>query len=178
MEASRGTHADEYSLRPLPPMSCLHSEQQLTLAILTDALRPTGRSDPDSYGVSALPCIPVDMKPCVLPPRVESRFLPVLRIFCTQAPLAFNTKCSGGSSQFQTPRLGNLTWDWELSLLCESLCDIIIFHSVGYPHIGYDIIYIVKSSFLTFHCGFFFVFGCRISFFVASTLFCWLLFSS
>ena len=36
-----------------------------------DPPRPTGRSDQDRYGASALPWDPVHMKPCVHPPRVE-----------------------------------------------------------------------------------------------------------
>ena len=34
--------------------------------------RPTSRSGPRSYGVIALPLVPVHMKPCLFPPRVES----------------------------------------------------------------------------------------------------------
>ena len=45
-------------------------------------------------------------------------FLPVPRSSCTQAPVVFNARCSGGSfSQCQIPRHGDLTWGSELSLL-------------------------------------------------------------
>ena len=48
--------------------------------------------------------------------------------------LAFKTKCSGGFfSQCQAPRLGNLMWNSEPSLLWEKLCDITIFQFVGHP---------------------------------------------
>ena len=47
-------------------------------------------------------------------------------------PLAFKDKYSGGfSSQHHVPRLGSLTWGSKLSLLWESLCDVIIFQFVG-----------------------------------------------
>ena len=86
---------------------CPHSEPQAALASSGYPPRLTGRSGPGSYGVTALPWVPVHMKPCVHPPRVESVFPPVLWSSCTQAPLAFKAKCSGGSSsQCQTPRLG------------------------------------------------------------------------
>ena len=50
-------------------------------------------------------------------PRVESLFPP-----CTQALLAFKSKCSEGSlSQCQTLKLGNLTWSSGLSLVGETL---------------------------------------------------------
>ena len=83
-------------LGPLPPMSCRHSEPQLPPAFPGDPPRPSGMSDPDFYGVPALPLDPVHMKPCVCPPRVESLFLPVLWSICAQALLAFNAKCSRG----------------------------------------------------------------------------------
>ena len=117
-----------------------HSEPQLTPTSPGDALRPTGKSGPGSYGVTALVWVPVYMKPCVRPPRVESLFLPFLWIPCTQAPLASKAKCSeGSSSQCQTPRLGSLIWGSELSLLWENLCDVIIFQFVGHPLGGYGI---------------------------------------
>ena len=43
----------------------------------------------------------------VRPPAVESLFLPVLSSSCTQVPLAFKARCSGGSSSLcQTPSWG------------------------------------------------------------------------
>ena len=119
---------------------CLHSEPQLTPTSPGDPPRPTGGSGPGSYGVTALPWVPVHMKPCVHPPRVESLFPPILWSSCTQALLAFKAKCSGGSSFWcQMPSLGSLTWGLELSLLRENLCNIIIFHFVGRPPNGYGI---------------------------------------
>lgn len=113
-------------------MLCPHKEPQLPPAFLGFPPRPTGRSDPGSPGVPALPWDPVHMESHLCPPRVESLFPPVLWSSCTHIPtLAFNAKCSGGSfSQCQAPRLGNLMCSSELSLLWESLYDIVIFQSV------------------------------------------------
>ena len=91
-------------------------------------------------------------------------------IYCLFRPLlAFKAKCSGGSFQCQTLRLGSLPWDLELSLLWESLCDTIIFPVCGLPTqwLGFD--YIMKAfphpnPWLS-HCSFFFVFGCKVCFF-------------
>ena len=117
---------------------CSHSEPQLTPASPGDPPRPAGRSCPGSCGVTALPWVPVHMKPCVHTPRVESLFPLVLCSSCTQALLAFKAKCSGSSSsQCQTSRLGSLTWGSEVSLLWENLCDTIIFQFVGHPPGGY-----------------------------------------
>ena len=48
MAASRGADTDDYSLGPLPPVSCPHSEPQLTPAFPGDPPRLTNRSDPNS----------------------------------------------------------------------------------------------------------------------------------
>ena len=96
--------------------------------------RTAVRSDPDSYGEFALPWDPVHMKVYVCLFGIMSPFPPVLWWSCTQAPLAFNARCSGGSfSQFQIPRCGNLMWGSELSLLWVSLCEPVSFQSVGLP---------------------------------------------
>ena len=65
---------------------------------------------------------------------------PSLWNFCPQAPLAFKAKCSGGLSfRCQISSMGSLTWDSEVSLLWDNLCDIIIFHFVGPPPDRYAI---------------------------------------
>ena len=116
--AFKGVLADDYPLGPLPPMSFPHSEPQLPPTFPGDPARPEGRSDLDSYGVLAFPWDSVHVKPCVHPPRVEFLFPPVLWSSCALVLLAFSAKCSrGSSSQCQTPRLGNLMWELELSLL-------------------------------------------------------------
>ena len=105
------------------------------------------------------------MRPCVHPPRVEFLFSPVLWSSCNQAPLAFKTKCSGGSSSWcQTPRLGSLTWGSELSLLWENFCDIINFQFVVTHLVGIGFDCITNVPFLPSRCGFSFVFGCKIFF--------------
>ena len=80
--------------------------------------RTAVRFDPDSYGDFALPWDPVHVKVCVCLLRMGSPFPPVLWSSCTQAPLAFNARCSGGSfSQCQISKCGGLMWGSELSLL-------------------------------------------------------------
>ena len=59
-----------------------------------DPPRTAVRSDPDSYGVSTLPWDPVHLKACVHLSRMGSPFPPVSWSSCTQAPLAFDAKCS------------------------------------------------------------------------------------
>ena len=113
---------------------------QLTSASQGHPAIPAGRSSSGSYGVTLLPCMPVHVKHFMHSPRVESLFAPVMWSSCTQAPLAFKTKCSwGSSSQCQTPRLGGLTWGSELLFLWENLWDIIIFQLVGHPLRRYGI---------------------------------------
>ena len=80
--------------------------------------RTAVRFDPDSHGDFALPWDPVHVNVCVRLLRMGSPFLPVPWSSCTQAPLAFNARCSRGSfSQCQIPRRGGFTWGSELSLL-------------------------------------------------------------
>ena len=166
ISAFKGAHADDYSLRPLPPGSCPCNESLLALAFPDEPPRPSCESVSVSYGVPALPWNPAHMKLYVYLLRVESVFPPVLWSTCAQALLAFSAKFSGGSySQSQISRLRNLMYDLELFLLWESPCDIVIFQFVGCPFSGYGIAYIRKVPLLLCHCGFFFVFGCRISFF-------------
>ena len=145
MAASGAAQANDYSLGPPSPMSCPHSEPQPPPAFSRDPLR--SQVGPNWILWSPpFPWDPVPMKLCVHPPRVEFLFPGVLWSSCGQEllafttrcsgqdPLAFTTKCSGhSSSQCQTPKVGNLMWGSELPLLWESLCDIVIFQSVGPP---------------------------------------------
>ena len=76
------------------------------------------RFDPDSCGDFALTWDPVHVKVRVYLLRMGSPFPPVPWSSCTQAPLAFNARCSRGSfSQCQIPTRGSLMWGSELSLL-------------------------------------------------------------
>ena len=96
--------------------------------------RTAVRFDPDSYEDFALPWDPVHMKFCVHLLRMGSPFPPVPWSSCTQAPLAFNARCSRGSfSQCQIPTRESLMWGSELSLLYVILCDTITFQTVGLP---------------------------------------------
>ena len=79
--------------------------------------RTAVRFDPDSYGDFALHWDPVHVKVCVCLLRMGSPFPPVLWSSCAQAPLAFNARCSrGSSSQCQIPAREGLMWGSELPL--------------------------------------------------------------
>ena len=132
---SRRAHADEYSdtsatsvLVPRVSHSCPHtSPPQETLRDQQVGLAQAPMKS------LILPWVLVHVRVRVYPPRVESLFPPVLWSSCNQATVAFKDKCSGGSSQCQTPRLGSLMWGSEVSLLWENFCDIIILQFVGHP---------------------------------------------
>ena len=68
--------------------------------------RTAVRFDPDSHGDFALPWGPVHVKVCVHLLRLGSPFPPVPWSSCTQAPLAFNDRCSGPcSSHVRSPHV-------------------------------------------------------------------------
>ena len=97
-------------------------------------LRTAVKFDPDSYGDLALPWDPVRVKVCVRLLRMGCPFPPVPWSSCTQAPLAFNARCSRGSfSQCQIPAHEGLMLGSELSLLLVSLCEPVSFQSVEHP---------------------------------------------
>ena len=152
---------------------CPQSGQHLIPASLKDpqALRdPTsrcaGRPGPGFYEVAALPWVPVQRKPDVHPPRMESLFLPVLCI-CTLRSIGLQSQIFWGfSSRCQTLRLRIPMWNLELSLMWENPCDILFFFfSLGVAHqVCMEFDYIMRVPLLPSHCGVLFFFGCRISF--------------
>ena len=159
MATYRGAHTDDYSLGPLPLVFCLNSETELILTSLGDPSRPTGRSGLNSYTLEPSTC---ETSWVHFKSRVSVSTSPVEIL--QSIPLPFNDKCSGDSSfQSQTPRVGILTWCSELSFLWESLCNIVILQFVGCLPRRYGISYIVKPPLLPSQCGFFFVFGDRIT---------------
>ena len=80
--------------------------------------RTVVRFYPDSLRDFALPWDSVHVKVCVCLLRMGSLFPPVPWSFCTQAPLAFNARCSRGSfSLCQIPTREILMCGSELSLL-------------------------------------------------------------
>ena len=130
--------------KTFPPVFFLHNELQSPPVFSEDPLRTIARSDPDSYGVSALPWDPAHMKYYVRLSSIGSLFPPVFQSSCAEAPLTLNAKCTGGSlSQCQIPICGDLTWSSELSLLEVSLCDTVTFQSVSRPHGRYGVAYIL-----------------------------------
>ena len=102
---------------------CLHNESLLTPACPGGPARCMGRSGPGSYGVTALPWVPMHMKHFAHPPRLESLSSLLVWSSCMQkAPLAFKAKCPGGSSvQCPTSRQGRLIQGSELSPVGEPL---------------------------------------------------------
>ena len=105
----------------------LLSEPQLTSASPVNPPRPIGRSGPGFCGVTGLSrfsgahgilCVPFKSAVSVCP--------------STRGLLTFRGKCSGSSySQFQTPRLGRVTWGSELSFLWGNHCNVIVFQPGG-----------------------------------------------
>ena len=95
MATSKGAHIDDYSwdlcLKCLSPTAS-HSHPLFSPG---DPLKTAVRSDPDSYGIPALPWDPLNMKAYVHLSRMESPFPPVPWSSFAQVPLAVNAKYSG-----------------------------------------------------------------------------------
>ena len=120
------------SLLCLPPAFMTPERATAICHLLRDTLRLAGRSGPCSSGVTASAQGSSACKTYVHPPRVKSLFPPVLWSSCNQALLAFKAKCSVDSSSLcWIPRLGQLVWGSELSLLWENFCNIINLQFVG-----------------------------------------------
>ena len=152
MAASRRAHASERSLMsPLPGSLSSQWASHPTPPQQT-LLRPAGMTHGPMKSVHFCPgsqCTHTR----VCPPGVELLFPPVLWHSCTQAPLDYKAKCSGGSSSWcQTPRLGSLMWD---SVLRENFCDIIVLQFVGHPPGGYGIWLYWVCALPTISLGFF-----------------------
>ena len=97
---------------------------------------------------------------------------PVLSKSCNQIPLAFKVCfCGNSSSHCQTPRLGSLTWGSEPSLQWVDFSGITVLQFVSHPPSSYGIWFYCDCAPLPSHCGFSFVFGCRVSFLVSSSVF-------
>ena len=139
--------------------------------------RTTGRTDLDSYGVSALPQDPVHMKVCVCLSRVESLFPLVLWNSCAQAPLVLNAKCSGAPPpNARSPGVG--TWHGAQNFHSHGQASTIYFPVCGPPTWWvWGCLYHISSPLLS-QCGFLFVFWNRISFLAVCSLFGWRWFSS
>ena len=74
MTNSRRAHTDEYSLRHLPPGFFPPQWATFNLHLPKRTTKITGRSGTVSYGITALPWVPVHVKSCVWSLRVESLF--------------------------------------------------------------------------------------------------------
>lgn len=126
-----GAHTD-YSLGPPPSVVLPRSELQSTPAFQGDPAAPTGTSDPDSYGVPALPWDPLHVKPCVCPLSAVS-VSAVLWSSYTQAALLQCKMLWRLLLPVADPQAGEPEVGSGLSLLWEPLCDIVIFQSLGHP---------------------------------------------
>ena len=118
------------------------------------------------------PLVLVCMRSCVCPPRVEFLFPPVWWNSYAQTLLTFKATCSEGvSSHYQTPRLGNLMWGSEFWLLSESLCDITISQFEGAHLVSMGFVFYQWLCLLYHLIVVAFVFGCRISLLIGSSVF-------
>ena len=141
---------------------CPHCEAQPTSISPGEPSRPPSRSGPGFHGVTDLG--PNTSKTFYVLSQSRVCFPPVLWRFCTQAPLASKPNALGTpASDARSPGWGAWQWGSELSLLWENLCNIIIFQFVSCLPNGYGI-WLNHGNAPLSCCGFFFVFGCRISF--------------
>ena len=112
MAISREGHTDDYSWEHLPPISFLHNEPQSPPVFLGDTARSTGRSDPDSYGVSAVSWDPAQMKACLCPSGVESVSLSPVELLCT-SPVGLQCQMLWG---FLLPGPDPQAWEFDVGL--------------------------------------------------------------
>ena len=113
---------------------CFHSIPQPTPTSPGEDPRLAVSSGPSSYGVTALPQVPVYVYS-----NSGISVSPIIMEFLHWSPTGLQAKCSRDLSICQTPRLGTLNWASELSLLWEKFCDIITFQFVGCPPGRYEI---------------------------------------
>ena len=119
-------------LRALPPMSFPYNESHSPPVFPEYPPRTAVRSNPDSYGASALPWDPVHMKACVHLSRMGFLFPPVWSS-CAQAPLAFNA--SSLSPNARSPGVG--TWcGVQNSHCCRWVSVIQLLSSLLASHLG------------------------------------------
>ena len=151
---------------------CPHSEPQPPPTSAGDPPTLAGMSGSVSCGVTAPSPFLMHTVLCVCPPRVKSLFPPVLSKSCNQITVTFEVWFSENSpSCCHTPRLGSLTWASETSLQCVDFCGIIVLQFVSHPPSGHGIWFYCGCAPLLSHCGFFFVFGWGVSFFMSSSVF-------
>ena len=131
MTASSIAHTSEYSPCPLPPLSLF---PQPTPTSPGEDPRLAVSSGPSSYGVTALPQVPVYVYS-----KSGISVSPIIMEILHWSPTGLQAKCSRDLSICKTPRLGTLNLASELSLLWEKLCDIITFQFVGCPPGRYEI---------------------------------------
>ena len=160
--------------------SCPHSEPQPPSASLGGPPRPSGRSGPGSYEVTAFSLGPsVHETLCVSSKRGVS-LSPSPVEFLQSSPTGLQSWMLWGLLlPMPDPQAGEPDVGSELSLLWENFCDIIILQFVGHPPGWYGIWLYCECAPPTISLWFLlYVFGCRISFLIGSSLFYWWLFSN
>ena len=132
--------------RPLPPMSFPYNEPQSAPVFPGDPPRTAVGSDADSY---ALPWNPVHVKVCVHLSRIRSLFPPVPWSSCTQAPLAFNARCSGALSPCARSPHMRVWCVAQNSHSCRWVSVNQLVSSLwSFPPRRYGVVYIMKSPLL------------------------------
>ena len=125
-------------------MTFPHNEPESPLVFPGDPPRSTDRSDPDSYGDSALHWNPVFLNACVCPSRVKSVSPSPMELLHTSLPGLQSQMLCG----LLLPVLVPQVWKTDIGLKTLtpvlSLCDIVIFQFVGYPPGRYGIAYTMK----------------------------------
>ena len=160
-------------------MSFPHSEPQSPPVLPGDPPRTAGRSDPDSYGISALPWDPGRTKSLCVPFKSEvCIFLSPVELLCTNPAGPQRQMLQVLFFPMPVPQ----AWEHDVGLRtltpmgeplwCELLSSLCAAHLMVWGCLYF------LSPLLPFQCGLLFVFWSRISFLVLSSLFCWSLFRS
>ena len=148
-------------------MSFPHNKPQTPPVFSGDPPRNSVRSDPDFYGDFALPWDPVQVKVHVRLLRMGSPFPPVLWSSCTQAPLAFNARCSEALSPCARSLHVRVWCVAQNSHSCRWVSVNQLVSSLwSFPPRRYGVVYMVKSPLLLLDLASSFSSGVRVSFLI------------
>lgn len=162
--------SDEYSQISSHIFSLLSPkrEPQLSPASLGDSPYQAGRSSQGSLEITAFAVDPRVHEILYASSKCRVSVFPRPLELLHSSPAGLQNQMLWGLLLLMpTPQTRNLTWGTELSLPLENLCDMIILHVVGCPPWEYGILLYHECAPPTvFNIIFFFVFGCRIAFWV------------
>lgn len=145
METPGRAHSNKYSLGPCHQYLCPHSEPQLTPSSPGNPPRSTIRSLSGSFGVTALPWVPVHREPYVHPPVWNLWFPSLVELLCS-SPAGFQSQMLWGPLLLMLdPQAGEPDMAFATPLW-YNLCDIIIFQLVGCLPSFYGIWLYCKST--------------------------------